>query len=75
MKIGIVFMVLGLGLVFLGWLFRADWNHESFTVIGVIALSLGVGGVLSSGLSYRLARVLGLLGAQDRGDSVHPASR
>jgi len=73
--IGTVFIVLGLGFVFLGWLFRAEWNHESFMVVGVIALSLGIGGVLSSGLSYRLARVLGLLGAQDHGDRVHPASR
>ncbi len=64
---GAVLMCLGLGLLALG-LFgplpgRAD---EGFTTLGVIALSLGIGFVVSSITAYRLSSTLGLLpGAPD----------
>ncbi len=59
---GAVLVCLGLGLLALG-LFsqlpgRAD---EGFTTLGVIALSLGVGFVVSAITAYRLSSTLGLL--------------
>jgi hypothetical protein len=54
---GIVLVTLGIGLLFLAWKFTAAYPDDSrvFTVVGVIALSLGVGFLLSGGASYRLA--------------------
>jgi len=61
-QIGAVLICLGIGLLALG-LFNAIPGHgdEGLTAIGVIALSVGVGFVISSAVSYRLAGVLGLL--------------
>lgn len=56
---GIILAVLGAGLLLLGWLYAFD--DDAFTVIGVVSLSLGVGFLLSSAASYRLARSLGVL--------------
>ncbi len=55
-----VFATLGLGFLLLGWSFTFT-NREVFTVIGVIALSLGVGMGLSAGISFSVARRLGVL--------------
>jgi hypothetical protein len=54
---GLVLLALGTGLVLLAWILRArfPWDSEIFTITGVIALSLGVGFLLSGGASYRLA--------------------
>jgi hypothetical protein len=57
---GVVSIVLGLGFLFLGWRFVFD-DHEAFSVVGVVALSLGAGLLLSAGVSYWVARRLGLL--------------
>lgn len=59
---GAVLICLGLGLLALGIFSqlpgRAD---DGFTTLGVIALSLGVGFVISSITAYRLSSTLGLL--------------
>jgi hypothetical protein len=64
-QIGIVLLMLGVGLLGLAWYFTARStnfdDYEGLTITGVIALSLGVGFVLSSAASYRLARTLGVL--------------
>jgi hypothetical protein len=55
---GLVLLSLGSGLLLLAWILRARYpfgDSEVFTVTGVIALSLGVGFLLSGGASYRLA--------------------
>jgi hypothetical protein len=55
---GLVLLALGAGLLLLAWLLRARWPYgdaDVFTITGVIALSLGVGFILSGGASYRLA--------------------
>jgi hypothetical protein len=55
---GLVLLALGAGLLVLAWLLRARYpfgDSEVFTITGVIALSLGVGFLLSGGASYRLA--------------------
>jgi hypothetical protein len=61
-QIGIVLVVLSLGLLSLGWYFQNE-AHDGFVVIGVLALSLGVGFLLSSLASYRVSASLGLLSA------------
>jgi hypothetical protein len=58
---GIVLMVLGLGLLSLGWYFQASDAQDPFVITGVVALSIGIGFVLSSAASYRVSTSLGLL--------------
>ena len=55
---GLVLVSLGVGLLLLAWVLRARYpfgEFEIFTIAGTIALSLGVGFLLSGGASYRLA--------------------
>lgn len=55
---GLVLLALGAGLLLLAWILRARFpfgDSEVFTITGVIALSLGLGFLLSGGASYRLA--------------------
>jgi hypothetical protein len=55
---GLVLLALGVGLIILSWILRPRYpfgDSEVFTITGVIALSLGVGFLLSGGASYRLA--------------------
>jgi hypothetical protein len=59
-QIGIVLVVLSLGLLSLGWYFQGDPAQEPFIVTGVLALSIGVGFLLSSAASYRVSASLGL---------------
>jgi hypothetical protein len=61
-QVGIVSIALGFGLLSLGWYFQAESN-DAFIVVGVIALSLGIGFLLSSLASYRISASLGLLSA------------
>lgn len=56
---GVILSVVGVGFLLLGWLYTFD--DDAFTVLGVIILSLGLGFLLSSAVSYRLARSLGVL--------------
>jgi len=70
--IGVVLIALSLGLLFLGWYFTFI-DHDGFTVVGVIALSLGVGCIVSAGVSYRLARALGVLNGNGRAANGHLA--
>ena len=69
-QIGIVLVTLGLGLLVLDWYFGVRYagagDTEVLTVIGVIAVSLGLGFLISAGVSYRLARMLGVLDRDGR---------
>ena len=56
-QVGIVVTALGLGLLFMAWHLRSD---DAMFTAG-ITLSLGLGFLLSSGVSYWLARSLGVL--------------
>ena len=58
--IGIVCIALSIGFLVLGRLYTWE-DHEGFTIIGVIALSLGLGFVVSSAVSYFLAKGLRIL--------------
>jgi hypothetical protein len=66
-QIGIVLIMLGIGVLTLGWYFTARYpgagDFAILTVIGVIAASLGLGFLISAGASYRLAKMLGVLDA------------
>lgn len=71
-QIGIVLVTLSLGFLGLRWYFAARYaavgdDFEILTVVGVIALSLGVGFLISAAASYRLARTLGVLDGRERG--------
>ena len=61
---GIILLALGAGLVVSSWMLPYD--RGAFGVLGAIVLSLGVGFLLSSAASLRLARALGVLD-QDAG--------
>ena len=69
-QIGIVLIMLGLGVLALGAYFTERYagagagDFEVLTVVGGIALSLGLGFLISAGVSYRLARALGVLDRQ-----------
>ena len=69
-QIGIVLITLGSGLLVLDWYFSVRYagtgDTEVLTVIGVIAASLGLGFLISAGVSYRLARMLGVLDRDGR---------
>lgn len=59
---GAVLICLGLGLIFLGnYQSLPDNADQGLMTLGVIALSLGVGFVVSSITAYRLSATLGLL--------------
>src|SRR5262249_36760043 len=60
-EFGITFISLGVGLIIVGRRFYAMEQHEGFTVFGVIALSLGLGCLVSAVASYRVAGMLGVL--------------
>jgi len=70
---GTVLTTLGVGLLGLRWHFIARYpeagDFEVLTIIGAVALSLGVGFFLSGILSYRLSKKLGLLEGQNRVES------
>jgi len=58
---GIILTLLGLGFLSLAWKYHRDDPGDVFMVIGVVGLSLGIGFLLSAGVSYRLSRSMGLL--------------
>jgi hypothetical protein len=67
---GVVLIFLGIGLLLVSFFwspFAPETGQNAFAVIGMIALSLGVGFTVSAVASYRLAGVLGLL---ERGSQV-----
>jgi hypothetical protein len=77
-QIGIVLIMLGFGVLMLGWYFTTRYagsgDFEVLTVIGVIAGSLGLGFLISAGASFRLAQMLGVLDGDARRGSVHDAT-
>ena len=58
LQTGLVLLALGVGLIMLAWVLRSDFpygeNHV-FSVTGTIALSLGIGFLLSAIAAYRVA--------------------
>jgi hypothetical protein len=59
--IGIVLCTSSVGLLALARYFETE-GRDAFTVVGVIALSLGVGFLISSAVTHRLSLALGLQG-------------
>ena len=58
---GILLTLLGLAFLLLAEKYHRDDPGDVFTVIGAVGLSLGIGFLLSAGVSYRLSRSMGLL--------------
>jgi hypothetical protein len=56
-EMGVVLAALAVGLLFLGRHFRFE-GHDAFTAVGVIALSLGIGFLVSAVVSHRIASAL-----------------
>jgi hypothetical protein len=69
-QVGIVLVMLGLGLLALGryltYRYSAFDEYEVLTIFGVIALSLGVGFLLSAIASFRVGRMLGVFERTER---------
>jgi predicted phage tail protein len=75
---GVVLIFLGLGLLMVSFFwspYAPESGQNAFGAIGAIALSLGVGFVVSAAASYRLAGALGLLNRNTESASVPAASR
>jgi hypothetical protein len=72
-----VLICLGFGLLLLSFFFPtfSDSSHNSFTALGVISLSLGIGFGASAGASYRLAGMLGLLNRPSSGATLQDGRR
>jgi hypothetical protein len=59
---GVILALLGLGFLFLSLRYRMlDPGAFVFTVVGVIALSLGIGFLVSAEVSHRLSKRFGLM--------------
>ena len=62
-QIGIVLSMLGLGFLALQWIVSSPGSGAfGFTVVGVVALSIGLGFLISAATSFWLAKQLGVLG-------------
>jgi hypothetical protein len=73
-QIGTVLTVLGIGLLSLqGALAQSD-EAVGFIITGVIALSIGVGFLVSAGVSFWLARQLNVLDARDANGRLRDAA-
>jgi len=69
-QIGIVLSTLGIGLLSLQSTLVADADDAvGFVITGVIALSIGIGFIVSAGVSFWLARTLNVI---DTGRTNHP---
>ncbi len=69
MQAGVVLAVAGIGMNYLSRKIDADHADPIFA-LSVILLSLGIGFVVSAGLSYLLSRRLGLFSAEARRDAT-----
>jgi hypothetical protein len=60
-QLGVVLLALGGGLLLLASHFSMRREYDAYLAFGVIAISLGVGFAVSSGISYKLTAALGLM--------------
>lgn len=61
-RIGVILTIVGLGGLLLAMVYRFD--EEGFTIAGIV-LALGIGFLVSAGVSYRLSKSWGLLTADE----------
>ena len=73
-QLGVVVLMVGLGFLLLSW-WNLTTDHEASMLIGVIAVSLGLGLLLSSAASYWVGRNLGVLDAKGAPGDSRDASR
>ncbi|PYV40981.1 MAG: hypothetical protein DMG06_18595 [Acidobacteria bacterium] len=70
---GAILSIVGLGFLFLGWRYRFD--EDVLTIIGTVLLALGVGFLVSAGISYRLSKEWGLISGVESGRRGELVSR
>lgn len=58
---GAILLLLGVGLMVGGRVFDAPHANETFFLLGIIALMLGLGFLISAAIAYRLTKAWGLL--------------
>lgn len=71
-QVGIVLASLGIGFLSLDSYLGLD-DAVGFTILGVVALSIGIGFLVSSGVSYWLAKALGVIQVGDQRRDVREA--
>ena len=72
LQVGIVMTLLGIGLLLLRH--AGSGLETAMTVLGVLALMPGLGFILSAGVTWVLARRMGLMPAKDEAESAASAS-
>jgi hypothetical protein len=75
-QIGIILVLLGIGLLVLSNIFDNTLGGDLYivlTVSGTIALMIGVGFLISTGISYYLSKSLGLLKTDEKSENDHQA--
>jgi hypothetical protein len=68
---GAILLLLGVGLMIAGRVFDSPQANETFFVLGIIGLMLGLGFLVSAAIAYRLTKAWGLL---TMGASNNPSS-
>ncbi len=58
---GAILSLLGIGLLIIGNIFSTPQGGDALIIFGVIALTLGVGFLVSAAISYRLSKAWGLI--------------
>lgn len=58
---GAILTLLGIGLLVLGNIFSSPQGGDALVIFGVIALTLGIGFLVSATISYRLSKAWGLI--------------
>ncbi len=71
---GAILTLLGVGLFALGKTYTAQEGGNIMFVVGVVSLMIGIGFLVSSAISYRLAKTLGIISIDKRQVSNQPSS-
>ena len=73
---GVIFVLAGLGSLFLGNLFDKTLGGDLYIVLivgGTIVLMLGIGFLISTGITYRLSKSWGLIGVETKSKDTKQA--
>jgi hypothetical protein len=71
---GAILTLLGLGLVILGNVYTASEGGNIMFVTGIISLTVGIGFLVSSAISYQLAKTWGLVSTKNTSSSSEQKS-
>jgi hypothetical protein len=71
LQLGIVSTLAGIGLLYIRGYFQ---DSGAFLIVGTLALMLGIGLILSAGISWIIAQRLGLLSGKDAAGQTGPGN-